>query len=1376
MRKQAGSISISILTIFILIFLPLGFAENCPIITSAGTYNQTQNYVGAPNDVSASGHACVKIAASNVFFDCGSFYEITGNGTSNSYGIVVDGAYTNVTITSCTISNYSEAGIKLYWTENSTITTTTMSGNGYGVYVVGGKNNSIKNSLATHSSVYGFYLESSDLNNLTYTFVYYSTYDGFIATGYGNTIYQMYARRNGGRGIYLSGTGNLSGSIAELNGGAGFYIAGPGFNVYNSESRSNNKSGFELSGLSYDNNIFNNLAYDNNGSGFLIGLAARANALYNNTARNNSGAGIRVEHSTQSNSIYGNRVYDGAGDGIYTGRTNQQNNFTNNTVFNNSGHGFFLNQSNYSLIIGNDVHDNAGAGVYLLGSSRNTVNGTKSYANDHGFHLESSHRNTIDLSNASSNTGAEGGFYISLSDYNNITNSNSGDNKDGFRLTSSDSNRIYNCNSSANAANGFNVVSGSSTNSLERCTASGNDASGFDLSSNQNTILVSTASENLQLGFSISSASNNITNSISFANFGHGFSVTGINNTLLNNTAYGHGTRGIYIRGNNTVDKNGHYYNNSYDYLIEPAASGFFINATNISIDNPSGGYANYTTLSFSDTAQAGEAYSIKWASIPSPSGRTSFRGKFVNITKELGTPIIDSMTWSWKASELTGYYERFLELWKHNASGWTMLSNSPNTTAHTFSLTNMNPASEYGILQTYCPVITSSGSYQLASNAVGAPNNASPIEGFACVKISASNVLFDCNGYNITDNGTALLYPTYGILISGPISNVTVQNCPGISNYKHGIYAKSLTYSVITGTNSYGNKEAGFRVDSSTNVYLLYNNASDNEIYGFHVYSGNANWLSNNNADRNQRTGYYIHSSPSNHLISNTATGSIENEGIMVFDSPSCTLDGNTARGSGMTGFYIHSSSNSILMDNEASDNSYYAVYINASTNITLSGMVISNQTYWIGPPGGSPIEIENLTAESGTSSVVFGSVNYSSGSALNESNLIIGDGFVALDSAARPEFNVSARITMWTPSCSHPRIYVSEEFPVTRYDVLREGRVCTECTVISCTGNTIVFDVPHFSGYAAGGENGLTIDNDGPKYANETITFNASYVNTTDASHIPGADCNLSLWNGSIYPMAENVDHYELSLNVTDIGAHDYNVTCSKAGFTTLTAFDTFTIFYNGTLSLVDIFGANVTVGSTGRYSSNITAGNVTIEGGNVSGVDLSSNESTDRWAAFYGNVTGSKVLAQSVDVQMIYVWLWNSSSGGVVCASTGPTPLSSIMGATYADIDAAWSFPPSSADSAANTFNNSNCSQRFGSTTVSNSYYADTGYSGGFTTCSWKSVAVPSKAEMLFCTNITYNGPLFNGQPGDYEIMVPTAYGTGVYETYYFYVNLA
>jgi len=434
-----------------------------------------------------------------------------------------------------------------------------------------------------------------------------------------------------------------------------------------------------------------------------------------------------------------------------------------------------------------------------------------------------------------------------------------------------------------------------------------------------------------------------------------------------------------------------------------------------------------------------------------------------------------------------------------------------------------------------------------------------------------------------------------------------------------------------------------------------------------------------------------------------------------------------------------------------------------------------VENQSYWIGSTGGSSVEITDLTTQTGTTRVVFGSVNYTSSSELNDSNFILEDDVVALDSSARPEFNTSATITMWTPTCSPPTVYVLDAFPVTRYDVIGSGRVCTECTILSCVGNRITFTVPHFSGYAAGGETGLTITNDGPKYWYETTTFTANYVNTTDASHIPGADCNLTLWNGSTYTMAEDVDHYELSLNVTELGTHDYNVTCSKTGFTTLTAFDTFTIFYNGSSSGVDLSAMNVTVISDSRYGINASAGNHTTEGGNVSEVNLTGNVSTDRWAGYYGNITAGIVLAQSADTQFMYNWTWDSSSGGVVCASTGSTPLSSIMGATYADIDTAWSFTPTASDSAEKTFSNANCSQSFGATNMSDAYYADTGLAGGFLTCAWKSVAAPSKAEMLFCTNITQNGPIYNGETGDFELIAPAAYGTGVYETYYFYVSL-
>ena len=207
-----------------------------------------------------------------------------------------------------------------------------------------------------------------------------------------------------------------------------------------------------------------------------------------------------------------------------------------------------------------------------------------------------------------------------------------------------------------------------------------------------------------------------------------------------------------------------------------------------------------------------------------------------------------------------------------------------------------------------------------------------------------------------------------------------------------------------------------------------------------------------------------------------------------------------------------------------------------------------------------------------------------------------------------------------------------------------------------------------------------------------------------------------------------------------------------------------------------MIELYGANVTVGTTGRYSSNISAGNLTTEGGNVTGVDLAANESTDRWAGFYGNITGSILLAQSADTQVLYDWPWDSTDGGAVCATLHPSFTSAnVTGASGADIDNAWYFPASATDSGTNTFNNSNCSIRFGPATVGDAYYADTGLAGGFRTCAFKSEIIPYAYQMLFCVNITNNGTLFNGETGDYEMMVPTQYGPDVYDTYYFYVNL-
>ena len=84
------------------------------------------------------------------------------------------------------------------------------------------------------------------------------------------------------------------------------------------------------------------------------------------------------------------------------------------------------------------------------------------------------------------------------------------------------------------------------------------------------------------------------------------------------------------------------------------------------------------------------------------------------------------------------------------------------------------------------CTNITTNGTYFLTANLTGSPNSVAGWGGIssACLKINSSNVLFDCNGYNITNTGVA---SSSGIAIGINYKNVTIQNCR-IASYPFGI------------------------------------------------------------------------------------------------------------------------------------------------------------------------------------------------------------------------------------------------------------------------------------------------------------------------------------------------------------------------------------------------------------------------------------------------------------------------------------------------------------------------------------------------------------------------------------------------------------
>ncbi|MFH0884786.1 MAG: NosD domain-containing protein [Candidatus Micrarchaeota archaeon] len=227
------------------------------------------------------------------------------------------------------------------------------------------------------------------------------------------------------------------------------------------------------------------------------------------------------------------------------------------------------------------------------------------------------------------------------------------------------------------------------------------------------------------------------------------------------------------------------------------------------------------------------------------------------------------------------------------------------------------------------CGILNVSGeTYTLDTNLSGAPVDASPLGGNACVKITSSNVIFDCNGFNISDNGTS--GTTYGILLNGSLTNVTVRNCPGVSNYKYGIYSLSSNSSVFSNNSAYLNSQAGFVLNMGFFNRLENNSAFSNTRYGFSLLSSSNNTLANNSA--------YNISDPD---VSNPGSC------YELSSSSGTILTNNTAYNSSI-GFYLRSSSNNNLSANLARNNSNTGILLSASNDNSLT-----NNTVYGNPVG---------------------------------------------------------------------------------------------------------------------------------------------------------------------------------------------------------------------------------------------------------------------------------------------------------------------------------------------------------------------------------------------------------------------------------------
>jgi len=179
-------------------------------------------------------------------------------------------------------------------------------------------------------------------------------------------------------------------------------------------------------------------------------------------------------------------------------------------------------------------------------------------------------------------------------------------------------------------------------------------------------------------------------------------------------------------------------------------------------------------------------------------------------------------------------------------------------------------------------------------------------------------------------------------------------------------------------------------------------------------------------------------------------------------------------------------------------------------------------------------------------------------------------------------------------------------------------------------------------------------------------------------------------------------------------------------------------------------------------------LTAGSVGTEGGNISGVNVTGATLTDRWAAYFGDVTGNIRLTDSAGTNNVYAWTWTAANGGEVCLSTDASfAFASAVAADGTDIDTAMAWG-ASADDGVTTYTGDDGSITFNGVTAITT--ADKVVLDG---SSFTDVVVSDGADLAYCTNINSAGTNYNGAAANYEIMVPTAL-TGV-TTYNFFAEL-
>jgi parallel beta-helix repeat protein len=863
----------------------------------------------------------------------------------NKHVFTVTANYVNISVFTVTgATGYNKVGIYLGSEgQHCTISNNTVSNNYYGIYLDSSSNNNTLAGNTESYNNYGIYLDSSSNNSLTGNIALDSTWNGlYLYDSNNNNLTGNNVSNNGDIGIYLqvSSNNSLTGNTVSDNGAYGVYLD-----------------------YASNNNLTNNTANaDYNG---IYLQASSNNILSGNTANSNLEYGIGLDYSCNNNTL------------------------TDNIATSNYAYGIYLYSSNSNNLTGNSASSNG-----VAGAIRADTGTYKVVYFSFGFEAinNSAMRDTVMSRTVTWLDSNLSGSVLLVdddqgADYESYYNDSLINNSIGYDYwdTSSQGSPNNSTLSSYPVVIWFtgddysDTLNTSEQSALEQYLNDGGNLFltgqyiGYDL--NDDGVFYSTYLHAIYVteeptaglaGVSGDPISDGLTIGISD---GDGADNQFYPDRILprenaTTVLYYTGTEGVGIfldsSDSNNLTANTVSKNTEADFYSTDGSENNSIANLNVSSypTTISFTYDNGIEIKGVDTAPA------------DPEGKQNI-SRYVNITNVTASSWIDLQV-RYNDTELGGVDESTLQLWRHNGSVWTLVSDSSVNTDQNYVYANI---SSFSIFAPFANVSGGGGDELTCScgdicvNQTGwwrdggtfNENLTSPIQ--AAVDNATEGEIICVQDGTYTENVD--VYKSLTVRSANGSASTIVQ----AANTSEHVFNVTADYVNITGftvtgaTGSYPNYPAGIYLLNAQHCSITDTNASNND-YGIEFINSDYNSVKNNTAISNQyngialldnsdfntitnntvRYGYYssiylYNNSNNNTLINNTVTSNINDNGITIYYSNDNILVNNTATLNDWDGIRLEHACNNTLTGNNASNNGDYGIMLHESChNSTLT------------------------------------------------------------------------------------------------------------------------------------------------------------------------------------------------------------------------------------------------------------------------------------------------------------------------------------------------------------------------------------------------------------------------------------------------------